>query len=162
MEKLVIDKRRYVERLVKKKIWIWDKTRYVERWKDQLVELSRPKDRCAKELFFPQVGEHWGNIGPELWRKHKRICTQGGRLSLYSSYSRENHSEIFHNSVFTLVESKTPPKRHIATSEKKSTFIKVFWPRVSRWSSPLTTTCWKAAMATGLPVSTKTSHLRFG
>ena len=40
--------------------------------------------------------------------------------------------------------------------KQKSTF------RVSRWSSPLTTTCWKAAMATGLPVSTKTFHLRFG
>ena len=62
MEKLVIDKRRYVERLVKKKLWIGDKDK-IRRdmwkgWKDQLVELSRPKERCAKELFFPQVGEH--------------------------------------------------------------------------------------------------------
>ena len=61
---------------------------------------------------------------------------------------------FFHNSVLTL--------RARYDKWKKSTFIKVFWPRVSRWSSPLTTTCWKAAMATGLPVSTKTSHLRFG
>ena len=29
---------------------------------------------------------------------------------------------FFHNSVFTLVESKTPPKRHIATSEIKINF----------------------------------------
>ena len=84
-------------------------------WADQRID-------APKNCFFPQVGEHWGNIGPELWWKHKWIWTQGGRLSLYSAYSRENHSEIFHNSVFTLVESKTPPKRHIATSETKINF----------------------------------------
>ena len=61
MEKLLIDKIRYVERLVKKKLWIGDKDK-IRRdmwkgWKDQLVELTRPNDRCTKELF-PQVGEH--------------------------------------------------------------------------------------------------------
>ena len=129
-------------------------------WKDQLVELSRPNARCAKELFF---FHRLVNIEGTSGRSFGGSTNGFGLKEEDSAYTLPILEKItvrffsfFIIRYLRWSKAKHHQRDRLRQVKQKSTF------RVSRWSSPQTTTCWKAAMATGLPVSTKTFHLRFG